>query len=239
MGGHVTFRVTRALRLALLPLLAAPMAARAQDPAALLTPAASELDRQCLTLAVAYEAAGEPLAGQQAVAEVVLNRMAHPAFPKSVCGVVFQGWRRTTGCQFTFTCDGALRRRLLPRTLTAARAVADAVLSGEAPRRVPGALNYHADYVHPYWAPTLDRVTKLGAHIFYRPQTGGVPVSGQVSGKERDWSQDLPDPQVIARAAQVDTADLPALAMTPAPRRVATTSAEPKVFAPWGLPLQR
>ncbi|MCH7629346.1 MULTISPECIES: cell wall hydrolase [Novosphingobium] len=235
MGGHVTFRVTRALRLALLPLLAAPMSVRAQDPATLLTPAASEMDRQCLTLAVAYEAGSEPLAGQQAVAEVVLNRMAHPAFPKSVCGVVFQGWRRSTGCQFTFTCDGALRRRLLPRTLSAARAVADAVLSGDAPRRVPGALNYHADYVHPYWAPTLDRVTKLGAHIFYKPQTGGVPVSG----KERDWSLDLPDPQVIARAAQVDAASLPALAAVAAPRMRTAAPHDPQVFAPWGLPLQR
>ncbi len=108
------------------------------------------------------------------------------------------------------------------------------MLSGEAPRRVPGALNYHADYVHPYWAPTLDRVTKLGAHIFYRPQAGGVPVSG----KARDWSLDAPDPQVIARAAQIDAASLPALAAASDPRPAAVTSTDARVFAPWGLSLR-
>ena len=89
--------------------------------------AGSEQDRRCLALAIAYEAAREPVAGQQAVAEVVLNRLAHPSFPKSVCGVVFQGWRRSTGCQFTFTCDGSLRRRLSVATMAEARTVADEI----------------------------------------------------------------------------------------------------------------
>jgi len=64
----------------------------------------------CLTQAVYYEAASEPDGGQRAVAQVVLNRVAHPAYPKTVCGVVYQGSERSTGCQFTFTCDGALAR---------------------------------------------------------------------------------------------------------------------------------
>jgi spore germination cell wall hydrolase CwlJ-like protein len=76
--------------------------------------AASEADRarsiECLTAAIYYEAATEPLDGQRAVAQVVLNRVRHPAYPSTVCGVVFEGARRITGCQFTFTCDGSLRR---------------------------------------------------------------------------------------------------------------------------------
>ncbi|WP_225206584.1 cell wall hydrolase [Novosphingobium huizhouense] len=217
-------------------MLSAPSAVRAQDlpiPSADSAQAGDEADRRCLTLAIAYEAGNEPLAGREAVAEVVLNRLAHPAFPKSVCGVVFQGWRRATGCQFTFTCDGALRRRLLPQTLAAARAVADAALSGRLPHRVPGALNYHADYVRPYWAPTLDRVAKLGAHIFYRPLQGGVPVSG----KDRDWSQDEPDQELVARVLGLGEAARYAAA-TPA-RQVGTPSGDSKTFAPWGLTLVR
>lgn len=192
-------------------------------------PLANEADRRCLTLAVAYEAASEPIAGQEAVAEVVLNRLAHPSFPKSVCGVVFQGWRRSTGCQFTFTCDGALRRRLSVRTLASARAVADSVLDGAVPRRVPGALNYHADYVRPVWASSLARLTKLGAHIFYRPLAGGIPVGG---GHERDWSVDEPDPDVVARALSASVTTGGSGSLPAAPRA-------DQPFAPWGLSLRR
>src|SRR6202007_1851665 len=73
--------------------------------------AAADHDRavQCLSQAVYYEAAREPLKGQEAVAQVVLNRVRHPAYPKSVCGVVYQGSAKLTGCQFTFTCDGSPR----------------------------------------------------------------------------------------------------------------------------------
>ncbi|MEO0033666.1 MAG: hypothetical protein RIS94_3424 [Pseudomonadota bacterium] len=214
------------LRAAALALLALrPLPALAQDGAA------DEDSRRCLALAVAYEAGHEPLAGQQAVAEVVLNRVAHPAFPKTICGVVFQGSRRSTGCQFTFTCDGALRRRLAASTLMAARAVADGVLDGAVPRRVPGALNYHADYVHPGWADTLGRVTKLGAHIFYRPLTGSGPVGGAM----RDWSGEEPDPAILARVFG-GAADAPrAAAAVPVP----PVRAPADGFAPWGLSLRR
>lgn len=131
---------------------------------------------ECLTLAIAYEAGFEPVEGQEAVAEVVLNRLRHPAFPKSVCGVVFAGSTLRTGCQFTFTCDGSLRRRLPDSVLSAARAVAEQAIDGRFPARVAGATNYHADYVNPYWAPSLVRVAKIGAHIFYRaPGTAAPP----------------------------------------------------------------
>lgn len=123
---------------------------------------------ECLTLAIAYEAGFERAEGQQAVAEVVLNRVRHPAFPKSVCGVVFAGSTRKTGCQFTFTCDGSLRRHLPEKIFAQSRTIAEQVLNGELPSVVGDAVNYHADYVSPYWKAGLERVGKIGAHIFYR-----------------------------------------------------------------------
>jgi hypothetical protein len=156
---------------------APPTPARAQSA----SPAPIE-DRaravECLTLAIAYEAGNESTEGQQAVAEVILNRVRDPRFPKSVCGVVFAGSARRTGCQFTFTCDGSLRRPLSERRFRSARAVAETVIDGRAPAIVPGVTHYHADYVNPYWAPGLIRFTKIGAHIFYRSPGPGVAVPG-------------------------------------------------------------
>ena len=123
---------------------------------------------QCLSEAVYYEAAREPEVGQEAVAQVVLNRMRHPAYPKSVCGVVYQGSARVTGCQFTFTCDGSLRWAPQPALWKRARAVAERALSGYVDKAVGSATHYHAQYVSPYWAPTLVKMTQVGQHIFYR-----------------------------------------------------------------------
>lgn len=191
---------------------------------------------RCLTLAVAYEAGNQPRAGQEAVAEVVLNRLAHPSFPKSVCGVVWQGWRRGTGCQFTFVCDGALSRRLDDRTIRAARMVARSALGGIAPRRVAGALNYHATYVQPGWAAALDPVGRIGAHVFYRPPAGGQAEGAAAAGQATTWEE--PDHSVIARAwaryRGVDEGPS-AAPLLPAP---APAEAAPRPFAPWGLPLR-
>ena len=121
----------------------------------------------CLTQAVYYEAGYEPAEGRRAVAQVVLNRMRHPAFPKSVCGVVYQGARQPV-CQFSFVCDGALYRRPAAATWKAAEAIAAAALDGYVERSVGAATHYHADYVAPYWAPMLAKISKIGAHIFYR-----------------------------------------------------------------------
>lgn len=123
---------------------------------------------QCLSEAVYYEAAREPEVGQAAVAQVVLNRMRHPAYPKSVCGVVYQGSARVTGCQFTFTCDGSLRYAPQAALWSRARAVAERALSGYVDKTVGSATHYHAQYVSPYWAPTLVKMTQVGQHIFYR-----------------------------------------------------------------------
>lgn len=123
---------------------------------------------ECLTAAIYYEAASESDQGQRAVAQVVLNRVAHPSYPNTVCGVVYQGSERTTGCQFSFTCDGALAR--MPNRMFWLRAMdtARAALSGYVERSVGLATHYHTIAVHPYWAPSLTHITTIGAHRFYR-----------------------------------------------------------------------
>jgi len=123
---------------------------------------------RCLTQAVYYEAANEPLEGRRAVAQVVLNRVRHPAYPKSVCGVVYQGAERTTGCQFSFTCDGALLRAPMARQWREAEDVARQALAGRVEASVGTATHYHADYVLPRWAFELAKVQQIGRHLFYR-----------------------------------------------------------------------
>ena len=136
----------------------------------------------CLTAAIYYEAAWESVEGQRAVAQVVLNRMRHPAYPKTVCGVVFQGSNRTTGCQFSFTCDGAMNRQPQEAGWLRARSVASAALNGYVMKKVGTATHYHANYVAAYWSPSLVKVGTIGAHIFYR-WTGGSGLPPAFSGK--------------------------------------------------------
>lgn len=166
---------------------------------------------QCLTQAIYYEAASESDAGQRAVAQVVLNRVAHPAYPNTVCGVVYQGSERKTGCQFTFTCDGSLARKPVRTFWDRAQRVALAALSGAVYQPVGLATHYHTVQVHPYWADSLDRVGSIGAHIFYRwrgaagqasafrfAYAGGEPVAAPRPGSASD---DTPlDPVAVARA---------------------------------------
>jgi spore germination cell wall hydrolase CwlJ-like protein len=145
----------------------------------------------CMTAAIYYEAGFESTDGQRAVAQVVLNRMRHPAFPKSVCGVVFQGAdHKGGGCQFTFTCDGALAREPQPEAWARARKVAEAALNGYVMKKVGMATHYHAEYVAPYWSPTLVKLAVIGQHIFYRwtgssgtpPAFGGHYAGGEMAG---------------------------------------------------------
>ncbi|MDE2403614.1 MAG: cell wall hydrolase [Sphingomonadales bacterium] len=182
------------------------------------SPLADVIGRQtaadCLTAAIYYEAASENAQGQRAVAQVVLNRVRHPAFPKTVCGVVYQGSERSTGCQFTFTCDGSLARKPTQEGWLRARSVALAALAGAVERSVGTATHYHTIWVVPYWAWSLDKITTLGAHIFYRwpgywgrraafngtyagetdaAHAGDVPyVSPDLSG-DSIWAADKPD----------------------------------------------
>lgn len=149
---------------------------------------------QCLTQAVYYEAAVEPLQGRRAVAQVVLNRMRHPAYPKSVCGVVYQGAQRRTGCQFSFTCDGALLRTPATRPWHEAREVARAALAGYVEPSVGTATFYHADYVLPKWAYQLGKITQIGRHLFYRfngSWGSAATLSGRYAGVEAIPALDL------------------------------------------------
>ena len=122
----------------------------------------------CLTSAIYYEAGNELSQGKRAVAQVILNRVRHPAYPKTICGVVYQGSERKTGCQFTFTCDGSLSRQPTRDGWEKARRIAASAISGSVEASVGMSTHYHANYVMPYWAPTLDKVSQIGTHIFYR-----------------------------------------------------------------------
>ena len=126
----------------------------------------------CLSQAVYYEAGNQSDDGQRAVAQVVLNRVRDRAFPASVCGVVYQGSTRSTGCQFTFTCDGSLNRTPSATGWARARAVASAALAGAVYAPVGSATFYHANYVSPWWANSMDKVATVGAHLFYRWRSG-------------------------------------------------------------------
>ena len=121
----------------------------------------------CLTQAIYYEAAYEPVEGRRAVAQVVLNRVRHPAFPNSVCGVVYDGASLPV-CQFSFTCDGSLRRLPEQGAWAEAQRIAGEALQGHVSSAVGTATHYHANYVSPYWAPRLTKLRQIGAHIFYR-----------------------------------------------------------------------
>jgi len=152
---------------------ATPAVAGALRPARpfIFRPATAEDRRRalrCLTLGVYYEAALEPPEGQEAVAQVILNRVRDPNYPNTVCGVVFQGAERVTGCQFSFTCDGALSQAPVEWAWERARKVAEHALAGHVAGRVGTATHYHADYVRPWWAPTLTKLDQIGAHVFYR-----------------------------------------------------------------------
>lgn len=123
--------------------------------------------RDCLALAGMAEAGGAD-GDQRAVMQVILNRVRHPAFAGTVCGVVFEGSQRPTGCQFSFTCDGSLARRYSDAAWNAARARAEDMLGGATHAPVGNATHFHADYVYPWWSDRLDKVAKVGPHIFFR-----------------------------------------------------------------------
>lgn len=165
---------------------------------------------ECLTSAVYYEAGQESTDGQRAVAQVVLNRSRHPAFPASVCGVVYQGSTRATGCQFTFTCDGSLARRPMASAWARAAKVAAAALAGYVHKPVGWATHYHANYVVPYWASSLAKNAVVGAHIFYRWDGGW----GRPPAFSQRYSRAEPNVAALREAALVAEAKTDAVAET-------------------------
>lgn len=125
-------------------------------------------DKACLAQAIYYEARGESRDGQVAVAEVVMNRVHSRAYPNSVCGVVYQGSHRATGCQFTFTCDGSLGQRPRGAAWERSNQIASAVLLGYTRPLTQRATHYHTMAVNPVWNSGLVETTRIGTHIFYR-----------------------------------------------------------------------
>ncbi|SBV34983.1 conserved protein of unknown function [uncultured Sphingopyxis sp.] len=162
-------------RNALLPVSTLPVEAARPFVMPVISLAQSTNAQRCLTQAIYYEAATESDAGKAAVAQVILNRMRHPAYPDTVCGVIYQGSSRP-GCQFSFACDGSMRRPPVPALWRRSAEIARAALSGHVAAGVGMATHYHADYVLPRWAPRLTKIEQIGAHIFYRwPGSWGKP----------------------------------------------------------------
>jgi hypothetical protein len=142
-----------------------PEAVRADATARIGAARTRELD--CLAEAVYYEARSESARGQAAVAQVVMNRVKKPGFPKTVCGVVFQGARHP-GCQFSFACDGSMHASLEAQAWDRARHVAARALAGVALAEVGSATHFHTTDVSPGWTVEMRRVAQVGAHVFYR-----------------------------------------------------------------------
>jgi spore germination cell wall hydrolase CwlJ-like protein len=151
----------------------------------------------CLASAVYYEAGNQDADGERAVAQVILNRVRHPAFPASVCGVVYEGSTRPTGCQFTFTCDGSLYRQPDADGWKRAWAVASGALSGSVYAPVGWATHYHANYVVPTWASSMAKNAVVGAHLFYR-WAGGW---GQPAVFTKAYAAREPDALALRNAA--------------------------------------
>ena len=242
-----------------------PMAPHAQLPlptglsigpvARPLMAAGSSTDRyrasQCLALAAYYEAASEGDNGMRAVAQVVLNRVSHPAWPGSVCGVVFQGSERATGCQFSFTCDGSMQRKPSAAGMMRARRVADAALGGYVFAPVGLATHYHTLAVHPYWASSLEQLTDIGFHRFYRWKgpagtraafaslyRGGEPAAAPAARVPADYRENAvqlaapvagsPEPAGAASAIQLHSEPVPAQSIQPQAQPLQSGSVRPE-----------
>jgi len=131
-------------------------------------------EERCLATAIYFEARGESEKGQKAVAEVILARTRTPGRPSTVCGVVYEGAERSSGCQFSFTCDRAPNVAPLNEAWLRAQRIASEMLSAldRLSSIVRGATYYHAKYVSPPWAARMEKVATIGSHVFYRPRRG-------------------------------------------------------------------
>lgn len=203
----------------------------------------------CLTAALYYEAASESDDGMRGVAQVVLNRVRHPSFPGSVCGVVFQGSQRAGVCQFTFACDGAMARTPSRANWARASRIAAEALAGRVFEPVGVASHYHTLAVWPSWGRRLAMTNVVGAHIFHRwrgrwgtpaafsrPYAGSEPVPGPympvaeqlavLSGRRGSSPVASPDPATLATIGATP-APLPGAPIQPQPG-----SASPPLPAP-------
>ncbi len=152
--------------------------------AALIDPKDSARQMRCLAEAIYFESRSEPEDGQAAVAQVVLNRVRSGIYPTTVCGVVYQDRNRPFACQFTFACEGKSLRIEEPGPWAVATRIAQEVASGANYNpKVGEAVNYHANYVSPFWVGYLRRVDRIGAHIFYAMRDGVNWAPGALNGR--------------------------------------------------------
>ncbi|WP_173934378.1 cell wall hydrolase [Chelativorans sp. Marseille-P2723] len=132
---------------------------------------------ECLATAIYFEARGEPVSGQNAVAKVILNRVKSQFYPDTVCDVVYQNSHRRNACQFSFACDGSGNPITDPEAYKKAEAIARKIFAcddrgcPEVLRPIQRSTHYHADYVSPRWAKKLEKTGKIGRHIFYYTAT--------------------------------------------------------------------
>lgn len=134
----------------------------------------SKPEQACLANGIYFEARGESVRGQAAVAQVILNRVRNPTYPNSICGVVYQNDNWFNRCQFSFACDGRKKRIDNAVAYKTAQDVAMAVTAGKIfIPEVGSSTHYYANYVHPGWARTMQKMTRIGLHIFYRTYGGG------------------------------------------------------------------
>ncbi|HEX6866776.1 MAG TPA: cell wall hydrolase [Caulobacteraceae bacterium] len=170
----------------------------------------AQSDLDCLTQAIYYEARGEGPAGQAAVAQVVLNRVRHPSFPKSVCAVVFQG------CQFSFHCNGAMNGRREMGAWNRAQRIATRALSGAVVANVGNATHFHTVNVSPNWGPSLLRVGQVGLHIFYRfSGRNGRPGAFMAEAEATEAPASEPGLYEYARLTPADGVFLTSAAVAP------------------------
>lgn len=198
---------------------------------------------RCLSEAVYYEARGESYRGQVAVGEVVMNRVRSRHYPNSICGVVYQGSTRATGCQFTFTCDGSLNKRPRGRAWERAQHIARQVMMGYTRPVTRSATHYHTTAVNPYWSGGLVETTRVGTHIFYRfPNRSERAVlmaamarrAPRASAADASLDDVLPIDEAVAEEALVEEADLEAAApvLQPAVAQAAQAPAAQPAVAP-------
>ena len=122
----------------------------------------------CLAEALYFEARGEPITGQLAVGEVILNRVEDSRYPSSICKVINQGTGRRFACQFTYTCDGKLETVHERKAYEMALKLAKILITTHDRKLTKGSTHYHSNYVNPKWSKKFERVAKYGRHIFYR-----------------------------------------------------------------------
>jgi spore germination cell wall hydrolase CwlJ-like protein len=212
------------------PTAATPALLRALAPSSpFRLAAAGAADLDCLTAAVYYEARGESADGQAAVAQVVLNRVRHPSFPKSVCGVVYQG-AAYHDCQFSFACDGAETRELERGAWDRARGVAARALSGYVMNEVGRATYFHVAGLGVSWGDEMVRIAQVGQHVFYG--YGGHRGMLDAGRAEVSQASDVPAAPAAAEVATAEGAATPAVAVVKTDASVPTPAPQPQVASP-------